>query len=475
MHPTLRRALAASAATALGIGLATAPAAAHHRPGHQGGPPGDLELPEAAQPDDGDQDDGDQGTARVVVGAIDSGVNAYHEFFHAGGDGPYAQQVPGAVTDDVLAEFGIGEDQILSLTRTGDQEADREADRVMWDAVEPGVPYWFEGTNVIGISFAGGDQPLEPTPDKSSHGTGVASSVLEANPEAVVVAIEGINSTSEEWAFTHPSTDVITTSYGPIGSPPLPFHLEFSYTGVVGNGKVHTGAVDNTPALSPVDSTGGPWWSIGVAGYEEGDAEGRQMVSGSLPDLVGDFTQSLPYCTDCQEGRSSVSGTSFATPTTAGVVSRGILEARRAAGHVGGIVPAGEDGEDGPDRPLLVDGESSLTNWELRRALEEAAVYPSTDEWDPAAAGVFGLTTTPVFDPAPWSTMGWGLVTADPERGVVDELLARLEVAGEPTRQKGEDACAWMTAQIELRYTYWNTYAVGGESFLTDDDPYVRC
>jgi hypothetical protein len=456
-----RRALGTSLIAALlAVGTA-APAAAHHRPDHAGGPPdrgGPVEEP--ADPEA-------PATSRVVVAAIDSGVNAYHEFFHRGGDGPYADTAPSAVTPDVLAEFGIGPDQILELTRTGDAEADLAADEALWTDVERGTPYWFAGTNVIGISFErDSTPPLQPTASKSPHGTGVLGSVLEANPDAVVVMVEGISDASEAWAFTHPAVDVVTTSYGPIGSPPLPDHLSSSFTGVVRNGKVHTGAVDNSPALAPVDSTGGPWWSIGVSGYEEGTSEGRVTTSGTLPDLVGDFTQHLPYCTVCQEGRRDVSGTSFATPTTAGVVSLGILEARRAAGHEGGIV----DGE----QPLLVDGDEPLSVWDLRRALEEAAAYPTTAEWDPVEA-VFDLGTTPVIDAAPWSTMGWGLVTADPDRGVVDELLARLGVEGEPTRTKSSEACSWMTAQFELRYEYWNNYAFLGESWMTEEDPYIRC
>ncbi|MEX1176972.1 MAG: S8/S53 family peptidase [Nitriliruptor sp.] len=457
----VRRALGSSVLAALLTLSLAAPAAAHHRPGHDGGPPaarggGPQEPSEPSEPE----------ASRVVVAAIDSGVNAYHEFFHAGGDGPYAATTPSAVTSEVLAEFGIGPEHVLELTRTGDQVRDIAADEAMWAAVEPGQPYWFAGTNVIGISFDGSSPPLQPT-GKNAHGTGVLGSVLRANPDAVVVMVEGITEASEAWAFTHPAVDVVTTSYGPIGSPPLPDHLAFSYTGVVTNGKVHTGAVDNTPALAPIDSTGGPWWSIGVSGYEEGDSEGRQVTSGTLPDVVGDFTQTLPYCTDCQSGTRTVSGTSFATPTTAGVVSLGILEARRAVGHAGGIV-AGDSG------PVLVGGDDAVSTWDLRRALEEAAAYPTTAEWDPVDA-IFDLATTPVVDAAPWATMGWGLVTADPDRGVVDELLARLGVAGEPTRTKSADACDAMTRQFELRYAYWNNYAVLGESWLTDEDPYIPC
>jgi hypothetical protein len=407
--------------------------------------------------------------ARAVVAAIDTGMNPYHEFFHAGGDGPYAEAGPAAVTPELLEELGIGDDQIIRLTRTGSWRSDVAADDHQWAAVQRGVPYWFEGTNVIGISFAGGSlPPLRPHRDKSAHGVGVTASVLEANPEAVVVMVEGTGSASEQWAMTHPAVDIVTTSYGPPGSPPLPWHLSNSYTGVVTNGKLHFGAVDNSPGLSPLDTTGGPWWSIGVAGFQEDGSGGRQMVSGTAADFVGNFTQSVPYCMDCETGRSSVSGTSFATPTSAGVASAGLLAARRAAGHRGGIVT------DGVEQPAMVTGPSPLTNWQVRRALEEAAAYPSHEEFAPGG-GTFDLTSAPVPGPAPWALTGWGLLTADPQRQVISELTARLGAGGEPTRSKGAEACAFMTGLIETRMAYWNTYAFMGESWMTDEDPYLRC
>lgn len=416
----------------------------------------------------------DDAQPRVVVAAIDTAINPYHEFFHAGGDGPYADSAPSAVTEDVLDEFGIGEDQIISLTRTGNQFADVAADAEQWDAVERGVPYWFEGTNVIGISFRGSPH-LQPTPDKSAHGMGVTASVLEANPEAVVVLVESpvsippIESAAqleaEEWAFTHSAVDIVSTSYGWPGSPPVPDHLSSSYTGVVENGKYHFAAVDNTPALSPIDTTGGPWWSIGIAGYQEETTNGRTVSSGSVPDFVGNFTQSLPYTMVAQEGRSTVSGTSFATPHSAGTMSAILLEARRAAGHLGGIVT------DDVDLPLMVDSaDLQLTNWDLRRALEEAAYYPTFDEF----SGTPG-TSVPVPDQAPYTLTGWGAITPDPERGVIDETLAHAGAAGEPTRFKDSETCAYMTAVIEARWTYWTFYAFGGEGWLEFGFPYEYC
>jgi hypothetical protein len=395
--------------------------------------------------------------ARVVVAVIDEGINPLHDFFAVESS---------SVTPAVRAELGIADEQIIDVVHEGDFDERLERIEAQLDAVEPGVPYWFKGTNIVGISFS--SNGLRPD-QGGTHGIGTAASVLSANPEAVVVLVEGINSEAEAWAFEHPAVDLVSTSYGPIGSLPLGEHLSNSYTGVVERGKLHFGAVDNTPALSPFDATGGPWWSIGVAGYEEGDAEGRQLLSGSLPDFVGDFTQDLPYCVSCTEGTRDVSGTSFATPRSAGVLSLALLEARRAAGHTGGIVT--ED----VDTPLLVAGDDlALTGWDLRRALEEAAAVPGPADYDP----FIGLTYTavPVLPVAEALQVGWGLVTEDPERGVVDELRRHLGlVDGEPERVKSGDTCRLMTLNIELRRLYWDNLAPFSDSLGGDADPYVRC
>jgi hypothetical protein len=399
--------------------------------------------------------------SRVVVAVVDSATNPYHEFFDVGGDS--------TVTPDVLAEFGIDDRQTISLTRTGDFSADYAADRAQWDAVEIGKPYWFEGTNVIGISFdPSTSRPILPDDERDTHGVGTTAAVLAANPEAVTVLVEGVNADSESWAFTHPAVDIVSTSYGFPGSLPVPFHLENSHSGVVELGKLHAGAADNSPALSPPDGTSGPWWSIGVAGYAEGTSEGRELLSGNLVDVVGDFTQDLPYCAECTSGTRSVSGTSFATPRVAGTLSAVLLEARRGAGHLGGIDPGG-------DAPRLVGGSLPTTNWELRRAMEEGAYYPGLAGYDPESAVFDDLTAAPVLDPAPWLQTGWGAVTPDPEHGVVAETLAHLGVGGEPTRFKSAEACAFNNAGISARHAYWDSVAVGSESFGSSEDPYLYC
>jgi hypothetical protein len=404
---------------------------------------------------------------RVVVADIDTGFNAFHEYFYEGGP-LYGSKAPSSVTPAVLKEFGIDKDHVIRVPRTGNFGEDFAKVKAQFEGIEKGEPYWFAGTNVIGVSFLGDKQRLRPDGGASTHGIGTAAAVLTANPDAIVVAVEDWNiDAAEEWAFTHPAVDIVTTSYGPATSYPTLTNLSFSYTGVVENGKVHFGAAANDPTYAGLDETGGPWWSIGIAGFEEGTSSGRQLLSGQVPDFVGDFTQDLPYCRSCETGLESVGGTSFATPRSAGTFSKVLLETRRAAGHTGGIVKSGDDA------PLLVSGKMTLTNWDMRRALEEAAYYPTTAEY--GTEGGADPTSVPVNDAAPWVQTGWGLISPERQFEVVKEMLAHLGVAGKPTRTKPQEACDFMTANMEARRSYWDLLAVNGESYGNTEDPYVYC
>ena len=430
------------------------------------------------------------GPPRVVVADIDSGINVYHSEFYAGGV-PYKTAAPSSVTPEVLAAFGIDAAHQIELTRTGNFAADYAADKArVWDQIRAGEPYWFKGTNVIAVSFVPGSRPVLPDDSADTHGFSTASSVLRANPEAVLVFVEGISDQSEHFAFTHPEVDVITTSYGVPGSVPLPTaatgsaysHLNDSFHGVVALGKLHFGAADNSPALSPPDGTSGPWWSIGIAGFQEatdapdpGDpgSNGKQVVSGTLPDFVADFTQVLPGCFDCEAGSEArASGTSFATPRSAGTASKIILEARRALGHVGGMNYT-QRGE----AVLVLNATRRISNWQLRRALERAAYYPTTAEFSPTTTGTYNLTAAPVLDPAPWATVGWGVITPAADRQVVGQALAALGVRGTLTRTKDSNACAFMSAQVRARHLFWDNW-IDSQSrgyLFTGEDPYIYC
>ncbi|MDQ3981263.1 MAG: S8 family peptidase [Actinomycetota bacterium] len=440
----LRRASCALVAATLALPLYSATAQASARPGSNA----------------------KKASSRVVVAVIDSGFNAYHEYFHAGGP-LYGKSKPSSVTPAVLKEFGIDRDHIIRVERTGSFAEDFAKAKADFDKIEKGEPYWFAGTNVIGVSFLEDGQRLRPDGTASSHGIGTAAAVLTANPEAIVVAVEDVSEESEKWAFTHPAVDVVTTSYGPATSYPTLTNLSSSYTGVVENGKVHFGAAANDPTYSSLDQTSGPWWTIGVAGFEEDASEGRQVSSGNIPDFVGDFTQDLPYCRSCEEGTRSVAGTSFATPRSAGTFSKVLLAARRAAGHRGGIIGAGTK------EPLLVGGRLRLSNWEMRRALEVAAYYPGVADY--GTEGGPDPTSVPVNDAAPWVQTGWGLISPAKRYDVVKEMLAQLGLAGKPERSKPQEACDFMTRNMEARHAYWDRLAVNAESYGKTEDPYIYC
>lgn len=399
--------------------------------------------------------------ARVVVAVVDSAVNPYHEYYSAGGS-LYGTGKPSSVTPAVLKEFGIEKDHIIKLTRTGNFLSDFAKDKAQFDAIEAGEPYWFEGTNVIGISFSPAGKRLRPDGSDSPHGVGTTAAVLGANPEAIIVSVDGINENSEKWAFTHPAVDIVTTSYG----PPVPTlsNLSSSYTGVVKNGKAHFGAATNDPQYAGTDATSGPWWTIGIAGFQEGETEGRQLSSGSFPDFVGDFSQELPYCRSCEDTKRVVRGTSFATPRSAGTFSKILLEARRAVGHTGGVITKGVKS------PQMVGGSKPLTVWEMRRALELGAYYPTTTDFKPGTD-----TSTPILDVAPWLQAGWGAITPDNEHEVIKQTLAHLGFGGKADRKKSEAACDFQTAHIEIRHAYFDNVAIFSESFGQSEDPYIYC
>lgn len=436
-----------------------------------------LEVKEPAAPTDLSEGGSVGGDTRVVVSVIDTGINPYHSYFRAGSR-LYPGSAPDSVTTNVKAEFGIG--PACEITLSDDYDAD--VAKGVWAAAEACDLVWFTGTNIIARS-SGDARPYLPNDNDDTHGVGVTASVLTANPEAVILFLEGTGAASETFAMNHPSVDMVTTSYGPIGSAPLPGNLGDSFKGTYHNGKLHFGACDNSPALAQPDSTCGPWWSIGVAGFEETQdneefeaSEGRQLSSGSFPDFVADFAQTLPYCDVCTSGTQSVRGTSFSTPRSAGSASRILLEARRAIGHVGSIHI-----RPGDDRPIMAQGQLDgapfgFTNWQLRRAMELAAYVPGFEEYDPIN-GVFDEVAYPVNPVAPWLSISWGVITPDTEHGFVGLSLNALGIADGPVPEKAQDYCDFNNSNIDARKFYWDNVNIGSETFGNppSPEPYLYC
>lgn len=419
-----------------------------------------------------------EGKARVVVASIDTGVNPYHQFYYAGGPQYSDGLVPNAVTPEVLAEFDIGPECQLAVTRTGDFAADYQADvdSGLWRQAEVCEFVWFKGTNLLSASFSAGSIAHMPDDDGDTHGVGVSAAVLNANPEAIVLSVEGMASPDgEAMSFTHPGVDIITTSYGLPGSLPIPGHVINSYTGVWGNGKLHFGACDNTPAISSFDTTCGPWWSIGISGVEEtaenepGESSlGRQPLSGTVPDFVADFTQTLPYCALCEDGyRDGVGGTSFATPRSAGIASKILLDARRQLGHVGGIIKMADG-----DTVMAAGNGINITNWQIRRALEQAAWIPEMGDQNPGADDAL-----PIIPQIGFLQIGWGILTTNEAAGVITNTKIALGLEEGEVPSKGLGYCEFQTGIIQLRKIYWDNLNIDSETFLNApaEDPFIYC
>jgi hypothetical protein len=367
--------------------------------------------------------------AHVVVADIDSGINVYHERF------------AGTIPDDLLATFtNDGKPPVrIQLNNTGDFQARLAADQAMWDSLEPATLYYFEGTRILGISFTPSTQNIILDFPDGSHGTATAGAVFDANPEAILVMVEGGGVGADEtWAAAQPWIDVVTMSYGPPGSVPgsasafgLTTHTATKQ--MWAEGKVPVGAADNSPSLAPNDETAGPPWVIGVGG-DDPDLGCREHVSGTFPDFTADFTQVLPNA-DSVDERHETSGTSFSTPATAGTTSAALLAIRQAWNHTDGIT----DGA----LAIAPDG-TRLTNVGLREALNLTAYYFTGENQCP------GPDPQPVNPAAPWAQMGWGHVGPEIVNSTVNHVLGILVAADKP------EARAFQEGVMEYRRALWS-------------------
>ena len=193
-----------------------------------------------------------------VVAPVDTGINVYHDHFRTN------ETYPQWLLDD------LGVNKVCSLTFEGTWEERYEADRAScWDTLNATDIVYFPGTMIIGTSPDGDSDILILDDPSDGHGTAVTGSVIDANEDAVIFFVEGFSSEAVLAAANQPLVDVITTSFGAIGSIPVPGIEDATEVAVIQHNKLHTGAADNSPSPAIQDATAGPPWSIGIAGYAE--------------------------------------------------------------------------------------------------------------------------------------------------------------------------------------------------------------
>ena len=364
--------------------------------------------------------------AYSVVAPVDTGINVYHERF---------------ILNETLPQWlldGLGVTMWCNLTMNGTWQERYEADApTCWDVITATDIVYFPGTRIIGTTPDDDTNiPILDDPE-DGHGTAVTGAVLDANPDAIIFFVEGFSDAAVLAAANQPLVDIITTSFGPIGSVPVPGIEDATRVGVVEKNKVHTGAADNTPSPAVQDSTAGPPWSIGVSGYaEEGDDQ-KETMSGSYPDIAADWTQVLPNHDDI-DGYHETSGTSFATPRTAGVLSLILTQLRDLAGDMG----SGASEERGG---FLVNGTNlTISNSQLRDALNQSAWYPGSSTWDPTSG------TMPISPVAPCTQVGWGVVNMSNVEPIFNHLSGIESMPDRPA-----DVVACMQANQDIREAYW--------------------
>jgi hypothetical protein len=382
-----------------------------------------------------------------VVAPIDTGINVYHDHFRT--NETYPQWV----------QDGLGVNKVCTLTFEGSWQERYEADReTCWDSLNASDIVYFPGTKIIGSSPDGDSDILILDDPSDGHGSAVTGAVLDANPMAIIFFVEGFSSEAVQSAADQPLVDIITTSFGAPGSLPVPGIERATESAVVDYGKIHTGAADNSPSPAIQDATAGPPWSIGIAGYaEEGDDQ-KEIMSGSYPDVSADWTQLLPNHEDT-DGYHETSGTSFATPRTAGILSF-VLESLRDEFEdpSSGASPSLRskqlvNGTDGQGNPFTV------SNAQVREALNLSAWYPNLG-WDPTSG------TMPISPVAPCTQTGWGLVNLSNIQPIIKHLNGT-----ETLPDRAGDVVACMDLNQQMREAYWQAYpSMPAEAYVTGSE-----
>ena len=378
----------------------------------------------------------DQWRAFSVVAPIDTGINVYHEHFRNNETLPawLGQQLGVTITCNLTFE-GSYQEMV---------DADRES---CWDLIGSDDVVYFAGTRIFGQSpdwTEGDGTPILDDPD-DGHGSAVTGAVVNANPNVIIFFVEGFSTEAVLAAANQPLVDVITTSFGAPGSLPVPGIELGTKEAVVSQMKLHAGAADNSPSPAVQDATAGPPWSIGIAGYaEEGDDQ-KEIMSGSYPDISADWTQVLPNHQDI-DGYHETSGTSFATPRTAGIISFVLEELRDQFSDDGsGASPSNRSGN-------LVNGTDAegnpvqIKNSDVREAINLSAWYPDLD-WDPTSG------TMPISPIAPCTQTGWGLMNLSNIEPIIKHLNGSQEL---PSR--ASDVVLCMQLNQQAREAYWGAY-----------------
>lgn len=408
----------------------------------------------------------------TVIAFVDSGINPYHQDFRA----PEFTHHPAEYIEGFPADAGRL-DLSLDVADAEGYAAAREADDdALWD-IEGNRLYWIPGTRIIGgySTRAGGAGafPERKILDENGHGTGVASvaagQFFGSNPNALIVAVEGLGAASLKWATAQPWIDIVSNSWGNIGNVPLGSAVPtreatrrgqtVAFAGGNGTTNQNSHQVFEPGGPVPVDDPceckfpdsnptftspyGGPSWvlTVGAVSPINGQAHWWHSVPVDVSSFGSKWRAAHAFGVQRDENRD-FGGTSCATPVTAGVLSTIIERAR----HEFGDTTAGQRPEQAvavaqPGAALPADGplaDGTLTRSEAE-ALVQSTAFPVDFDAEKATWDYAIRPTTDLY----YAYQGYGVVNRDsrdlahqvllgeapmPDRAEVDGFIAGVDV-----------------------------------------------
>lgn len=342
----------------------------------------------------------------VIVGVPDSGINPYHVLYYRENltqhPSTYIENFP---ADIPALNLTVGPGPLTFEDRL-------EKDMPLWQAIAPGDVFWIPRTVFVAVvceSLYGSDG-LCILDDTNMHGTGTTSSILTENPDALIAFKEGGSSIGPLLDAGIP-VDVFSVSWGYV--VPIPVQSEGLLSNVLS--PIYVKAAGNDPRPIASDGWAGSPYVISVGGAQTSPSNSQQIMAANQPDVVSYYCRPTAQTASLDETREVYCGTSFATPTVAGALSKVILAIRQQTGYTGSI----ESG--------FVDPIAGITVEALREALNITASYTPQGQYNTQDE-----TTIPLNPVAPWLQWGWGFYDGLVANATIEHLLGTPQPAKDP-------------------------------------------
>lgn len=406
----------------------------------------------------------------VVIAVNDSGINPYHDEFSVDSFPDPRVLVATANFTRHPSDYlpGYPKDAValpISLDKPlGPAGAVPSADTALWSRtnVELGRLYWIPGTKIIGAIDHRDDSATDRRildDDSGGHGTrsaGVAAGNVYGHcPMCLLVSEETLGG---KYAYDKPWIDFVTNSWGSRGrvgsagllgeSPPT------APKSAVERGQIALFSAGNgnengfvTPNQTYGTGTSGPDWAVRVGAAERYSR--KPIIGDGNPAEVSSFGDGYNPAADhlTTSGVANHSGTSAATPYTAGAFGAVLAQVRDRLADTGSGQRAGAavaTGRPVAGSPYLADGR--LTRDELWDALFKTAEPDTTSRHS-------AFATTAPHSSLHYVFQGYGIVDSASAARATDVLLGRT---GMPERAEVDQ---FLSSDSDLRRRTWGEWA----------------